>query len=309
MPFLTGNHQAQMMYSAPFHYQRPFGSQVSFEAFQHGIPQVLGGTSNTVTTLNNGRIWHDADQQSNVINPTDVVRYTGYASLSRHDFHNWPASYWGGSGILNPAIQQSTVSPQRLSIRTISSPVLSHSDSIAFSTPLPSPVNSSHGFPDPVQTGGGPSLEYLPSEVPCTQEEDDRKPDPSLRSIRPGEGLRSQTASIPFVSTLPRDDWINQSNTSPVEENTEPKRSLRRLAPIPQKTASISVNREAQDDFLLRAREGGMSYKEIRRRGNFSEAESTLRGRLRALKKKPSERVRKPEWTQKDVCSLVMIFL
>lgn len=261
--------------------------------------------SDTATTVNTGGIWHDADQQLNIINPTDIVRHAGYTSLPRHDFHSWAAAYEGESSILNPATQQSTVSPQKLSIHTISSPALSHSGNTAFWTPLPSPVNSSPGFPEPVATARGHSLEYLSSEASSTQE-DDHKTTSSLRTIRPDEGHQSQIASIPFVSTGPRDDWIDQINPSPVETNTESKRSSRRLAPNPQKNSSTSVSRKAQDDFLLRAREGGMSYKEIRRRGNFSEAESTLRGRLRALKKKPSERVRKPEWTQKDVRSLVM---
>ena len=211
--------------------------------------------------------------------------------------------------MLNPVTHQSTVSPQRLSLHTISSPALSHSDNTTFWTPLPSPVNSSPGIPELVPTIKEHSSEYLASDAPCTQQEDDRKPTSSFRPIRPDQGHRLQIASIPFVSTVRRGNRINQRDKSPVEENTEPKRSSRRLAPIPQKGDAVSVSREAQDDFLLRAREGGMSYKEIRRRGNFSEAESTLRGRHRALKKKPSERVRRPEWTQKDVHSPIVMFL
>ncbi|KAK5136219.1 hypothetical protein LTR08_003826 [Meristemomyces frigidus] len=59
-----------------------------------------------------------------------------------------------------------------------------------------------------------------------------------------------------------------------------------------------------RDDFLLSMRRRGVSYREIKRRGRYREAESTLRGRYRMLTKDPSERVRKPEWTSHDVVLL-----
>jgi hypothetical protein len=59
--------------------------------------------------------------------------------------------------------------------------------------------------------------------------------------------------------------------------------------------------RDVEDDFLVRSRLAGMSYKEIRRQGNFPEAESTLRGRFRTLTKHKAARVRRPEWTDNDV--------
>lgn len=60
-------------------------------------------------------------------------------------------------------------------------------------------------------------------------------------------------------------------------------------------------DREAKDDFLVRSKLAGMSYKDIRRQGNFTEAESTLRGRFRTLTKHKNARVRKPEWCENDV--------
>lgn len=56
-----------------------------------------------------------------------------------------------------------------------------------------------------------------------------------------------------------------------------------------------------RDQYLLSMRARGLSYKEIKRRGRFTEAESTLRGRVRVLTKDKSERVRRPEWTNNDV--------
>ncbi|EME49572.1 hypothetical protein DOTSEDRAFT_20009 [Dothistroma septosporum NZE10] len=62
-----------------------------------------------------------------------------------------------------------------------------------------------------------------------------------------------------------------------------------------------AAHRRSRDRYLLKMREKGWSYKEIKHRGNFSEAESTLRGRVRVLTKDKSQRVRKPEWTEKDL--------
>ncbi len=59
--------------------------------------------------------------------------------------------------------------------------------------------------------------------------------------------------------------------------------------------------RASRDEFLVRSKLAGMSYKEIRERGGFSEAESTLRGRFRALTKEKHDRVRKPTWRANDV--------
>lgn len=62
-----------------------------------------------------------------------------------------------------------------------------------------------------------------------------------------------------------------------------------------------SDERSAKDDFLVKSKLAGMTYKEIRRKGGFTEAESTLRGRFRTLTKNKEARVRKPEWSDIDV--------
>ena len=59
-----------------------------------------------------------------------------------------------------------------------------------------------------------------------------------------------------------------------------------------------------KDDFLVRSKNAGMTYREIRKQGGFKEAESTLRGRYRTLTKSKEARVRKPEWQDKDVSSV-----
>ncbi|KAL7792448.1 hypothetical protein V8C37DRAFT_416347 [Trichoderma ceciliae] len=62
-----------------------------------------------------------------------------------------------------------------------------------------------------------------------------------------------------------------------------------------------AAERAAKDRFLVQSRLQGVSYKEIKQRGSFTEAESTLRGRFRTLTKKKEDRVRDPKWTDIDI--------
>lgn len=59
--------------------------------------------------------------------------------------------------------------------------------------------------------------------------------------------------------------------------------------------------RSDKDEFLVQSKLSGMTYKEIRKMGGFTEAESTLRGRFRTLTKPKEARVRKPEFQEIDV--------
>ncbi|KKY37737.1 hypothetical protein UCDDA912_g02251 [Diaporthe ampelina] len=81
----------------------------------------------------------------------------------------------------------------------------------------------------------------------------------------------------------------------------------------PSKAATTSTNssgasvelpvtppRSERDEFLVQSKLAGMTYKEIRKQGNFTEAESTLRGRFRTLTKPKEARVRKPEFQEID---------
>ena len=79
----------------------------------------------------------------------------------------------------------------------------------------------------------------------------------------------------------------------------EPKRQV----PSTKSSATTQAmhHRNAKDDFLIKNKLNGMSYKDIRREGNFAEAESTLRGRFRTLTKHKSARVRDPKWLENDV--------
>ena len=57
----------------------------------------------------------------------------------------------------------------------------------------------------------------------------------------------------------------------------------------------------SRDDELLKLRRQGISYREIKQKYGFTEAESTLRGRYRTLTKSKDRRVRKPIWKDRDV--------
>jgi hypothetical protein len=81
--------------------------------------------------------------------------------------------------------------------------------------------------------------------------------------------------------------------------------SVRQSCPESAKALPGMEHRDAQDEFLVKSKLAGMSYKDIRRQGNFTEAESTLRGRFRTLTKHKTARVRKPEWCENDVMFLV----
>jgi len=55
------------------------------------------------------------------------------------------------------------------------------------------------------------------------------------------------------------------------------------------------------DEYLLRWKRAGKTYREIRENGNYTVAESTLRGRYRNMTKERYLRVRMPKWEDTDV--------
>jgi hypothetical protein len=62
-----------------------------------------------------------------------------------------------------------------------------------------------------------------------------------------------------------------------------------------------NFERTRMNTLLVKWKKAGMSYKEIKAKGGFIDAESTLRGRYRTLTKNKEDRVRKPEWQEHDV--------
>ncbi|KZF24983.1 hypothetical protein L228DRAFT_243742 [Xylona heveae TC161] len=82
-----------------------------------------------------------------------------------------------------------------------------------------------------------------------------------------------------------------------------PRSALRGITCTPDtgQSKSTLLSSAAKDEFLISCKLAGMSYKDIKRKGHYAEAESTLRGRFRTLTKPKLERVRKPIWKDHDV--------
>lgn len=117
-----------------------------------------------------------------------------------------------------------------------------------------------------------------------------------LRELPLNEGPFRDIDGLPtgFPTIAPHsDDDHDGSDTG----RTVPKTKRRWSSERERETAL----RERRDQYLLDRREEGYTYKDIKVMGNFSEAESTLRGRVRVLTKDRSERVRRPVWTESDV--------
>ncbi|KAE8151087.1 hypothetical protein BDV25DRAFT_101235 [Aspergillus avenaceus] len=93
----------------------------------------------------------------------------------------------------------------------------------------------------------------------------------------------------------------------PQQENHCPQQFTPKLSGNEGRTTlELSDNRFApylsdRDMFLVQLKRLGHSYKKIKEMGGFQEAESTLRGRYRTLTKLKEDRVRKPQWQEKDV--------
>ncbi len=162
------------------------------------------------------------------------------------------------------------------------------------------------------------------------------EPEPIVAPKRPSSGSKKSNTTMSTGSRKPRKqlpDKAPRARYHPIQPHPDPpspspspssrkahrrggtsKLKHRGSAPmtktqLPNRSSPASgaqslpsmAERSAKDEFLVQCKGTGMTYKEIRRKGGFSEAESTLRGRYRTLTKKKEERVRKPEWSAQDV--------
>ena len=98
-------------------------------------------------------------------------------------------------------------------------------------------------------------------------------------------------------------DLIKNDSSNALPTETFDKKGVEAHRMRSRRTTPMKNQRDrGVDDFLVRCKRRGMSYKEIKTKGGFMEAESTLRGRFRTLTKPKEERVRKPAWQESDVC-------
>ncbi|OAQ98674.1 hypothetical protein LLEC1_06946 [Akanthomyces lecanii] len=126
--------------------------------------------------------------------------------------------------------------------------------------------------------------------LPC-----DASPSPTIvrnSDIQDGSSYESPSVATSVALSVYEEDSNYGASRAP---STQPSR-------LPSPVLS-EHHKTAQNDFLIKARAEGMSYRDIKVKGGFTEAESTLRGRHRMLTKDKEDRVRKPEWTEKDVSS------
>jgi len=124
---------------------------------------------------------------------------------------------------------------------------------------------------------------------------------PSLNDLPLNEGSFRDIDGLPPI--FPAITPVPEEHDGSVTSRTAPKTKRRRSSEKERESAL----RETRDQFLLDRREEGFTYKDIKAMGNFFEAESTLRGRVRVLTKDRSERVRKPVWTEGDVSATFLL--
>ena len=150
---------------------------------------------------------------------------------------------------------------------------------------------------------------------------------PSPRPCGPSNHLNSNSDSA-FDATHMRTLYPAPSQEAPIRWDFDPSFTSRRppgplLAVSGESDAGTGLfrtgvkiprppvdpeDRKARDEYLVMCKDMGLTYKEIRQLGNFSEAESTMRGRYRSLTKSKDQRVRNPKWCEKDVSVVWLLF-
>ncbi|KAJ2997606.1 hypothetical protein NUW58_g598 [Xylaria curta] len=189
--------------------------------------------------------------------------------------------------------------------------------------PSPTPTSSSESIQGGVSVPGGDS----DLGASAWDHHDARNITPPRRSTHkarkelPTKPAKSRATSSSSSSSLPHES-VTLKGKSKVHArqhvHQSPSRCLAEPAspqPIPKNhfvvdidgavdampSGSADPERDAKNRFLVESKLAGMTYREIRRQGGFTEAESTLRGRFRTLTKNKEARVRKPEWQDKDI--------
>ncbi|KAK3939305.1 hypothetical protein QBC46DRAFT_263540 [Diplogelasinospora grovesii] len=212
-------------------------------------------------------------------------------------------------------LETATVSPKMLRIRQ--SPSLQH---VSSSESLHSAFFNTGGNPGGYEEQ--PPVAAPPSPAEHTSRAHRPQPSPRTKSSKRRQLPDKPSRPLKFLPILPSSEKQKKHNTSHSDSDLKSRKipKTRGSSATPSSFSSSSSShfgdtdaglsgtddRSAKDDFLVRSKQAGMTYKEIRRRGRFSEAESTLRGRFRTLTKAKEERVRKPEWSTADLRLLEM---
>ena len=240
----------------------------------------------------------------------------GEAAMMNH--HHHVVHIWHTTAA-QPVPMDATVSPKMLKLRASPGPAHGPVE------PLPSSLLTEGGLD---QDDPAP-MNYESEPIATPRDASSSSPSSSSGTGIPPGGARRQRKQLPSKA-LRHHALPIRSLSGPGRGGRAARQRRRRVAaaagpgafaaapaPIPPRaglgigvpeTLGPHATREAKDRFLVQHKAAGMTYKEIRIRGGFSEAESTLRGRFRTLTKSKEARVRKPDWAEIDVSSLVLFF-
>jgi len=119
--------------------------------------------------------------------------------------------------------------------------------------------------------------------------------EPKRKTTRAAKHASSGVNSAAAYDASPPVTLFSNDGSAPRQAESN---SNNKITPSPPCDKS---NRELMDKYLLEQKRAGLTYRDIKRFGGFTEAESTLRGRYRSLTKPKEDRVRKPEWKENDV--------
>ena len=110
---------------------------------------------------------------------------------------------------------------------------------------------------------------------------------------------------LPSSSAAPRSQNGRGTSTRKSATSTGPRRTSKAIssqeATATTANGATSNDRSEDDQMLIMYREQGLSYKAIKEKMGVGEAESTLRGRHRALVLPKDQRLRRPKWKEQDV--------
>lgn len=221
---------------------------------------------------------------------------------ARGHVDGWHASTNSSNKWMAQGISPSTISPELLTLGVCSMPISSAGSSQGTTTDS----SAASTAEDESESSDSETLDVdQRAMATCAVRQ-------RLPNTRPDSSISTPTIANDAVSLAKAN-----KKRSPKAQTGKPRMSIaKRIEPrssssavsqnwteSPQSTmtAQATHHREAKDDFLVRSKLAGMSYKDIRRLGKFTEAESTLRGRFRTLTKHKTARVRKPEWNENDV--------
>ncbi|KAF1975563.1 hypothetical protein BU23DRAFT_76560 [Bimuria novae-zelandiae CBS 107.79] len=119
------------------------------------------------------------------------------------------------------------------------------------------------------------------------------------------QGYYAQNFAVPFLQhTTDAESTIRAGTTAQtIEQGREAQPNLdRQVVQSSGRPADEQRQRERENEILKSGKAAGLTYKEIKLQiGPEAPAESTLRGRWRAMSKQRKDRVRKPVWKSQDV--------